>query len=113
MYKSKRSQATDIDTKTRQIVKERDGFRCCICGDTYRIELAHTIKSRSQGGLGNEKNLVCLCQKCHRIMDGKSKKGDEYRKRCIHWLEFNYGHIREDEITYKRNIGDKDYHVSK
>ena len=60
MYKSKRSKATDIDLKTRKLVKERDQM-CIFCGSTYGIELAHTSLSRSNGGLGSEKNLVCAC----------------------------------------------------
>lgn len=100
MYKSKRAKATDIDAQTRFNVHERDSYRCVICGDTYRIELAHTILSRSKGGLGNERNLVCLCQRCHRIMDSESEHGKDIRKRCIQWLEYNYGSIDKEEISY-------------
>ena len=99
MYKSKRSQATDIDLKTRKLVKERDQM-CIFCGSTYRIELADTILSRSNGGLGCEKNLVCACQRCHRIMDSESHKGKKLREIAIKYLERIYGHIDESEVKY-------------
>lgn len=99
MYKSKRSQATDIDLKTRKLVKERDQM-CIFCGSAYRIELAHTILSRSNGGLGSEKNLVCACQRCHRIMDSESPKGKKLREIAIKYLERIYGHIDESEVKY-------------
>lgn len=104
MYKSKRSQATDIPKDVRDSVKERDGFRCVMCGSTARIELAHVILSRSNGGLGIEENLACLCQRCHRIMDGESKKGKKIRRSVIHYLENFYGRIDINGIKYKKRI---------
>lgn len=102
MYKSKRSQATDIPKDVRDSVKERDGFRCVMCGSTARIELAHVILSRSNGGLGVEENLACLCQRCHRIMDGESKKGKKIRKSVTHYLEHLYGKIEYEKLRYKK-----------
>lgn len=103
MYKSKRSQATDIDLKTRKSVKERDQM-CIFCGSTYHIELAHTILSRSNGGLGSEKNLVCACQRCHRIMDSESPKGKKLREIAIKYLERIYGRIDEEDVRYSRDM---------
>lgn len=101
-YKSKRSRATDIDKDTRWNVKVRDDFSCIFCGSRYRIELAHTILSRSNGGLGIEQNLVCACQSCHRIMDSESDRGKILRKSAIHYLENIYGSITEEDVKYKK-----------
>lgn len=77
---------------------------CIFCGGTYRIELAHTILSRNNGGLGCEKNLVCACQRCHRIMDSESEKGKELRKIAIKYLERIYGRIDMEDVKYCGNM---------
>lgn len=62
---------TEIKPKVRERVYERDskeGAPCCIvCGRPNTIHIHHIVE-RSRGGLGIEKNLVCLCYRCHRIL---------------------------------------------
>lgn len=57
MYKSKRSQATDIPKSVKDNVWERNGRMCIFCGSPFAFPEAH-IYSRSQGGRGVEKTLL-------------------------------------------------------
>ena len=102
MYKTSRAQATDITNEVRQKVYERDKKLCIFCQSSWHIELAHTILSRSKGGLGIEQNLVCACQRCHKIMDSESEQGKRFRKSAIHYLENYYGKISEQDVKYGR-----------
>ena len=70
---SERKKNTDIDSRSRQEVHERDGFRCVYCGRMDKpIELANYI-SRAHGGKGVPRNLVSLCIDCHRLFDGTGR----------------------------------------
>lgn len=102
MYKTARAQATDITNEVRQRVYERDKKLCIFCQSSYRIELAHTILSRSKGGLGIEQNLVCACQRCHKIMDSESEQGRRFRHYAHHYLENHYGYLNKEDVKYGR-----------
>lgn len=45
-------------------VRDRDGYKCRICGSKDKLEVHH-IQFRSQGGSDTPDNLVCLCHDCH------------------------------------------------
>lgn len=52
-------------------VRDRDGYRCRVCGSSEKLEVHH-IRFRSQGGSDAPSNLVCLCHGCHgRLHAGK------------------------------------------
>ena len=63
--KSKRAKACDISKKVKDIVWERDGHRCIICGSYQAMPNSHYIR-RSQGGLGIPENIVTMCSRCSR-----------------------------------------------
>ena len=44
-------------------VLARDGYKCRHCG--WRQTSVHHVIFRSEGGLDEPWNLVCLCLKCH------------------------------------------------
>ena len=96
--KSKRSKACAISTKARQRVLERDNYHCVICGTTHNLTLAHIIP-RNRGGLGNEKNLVALCVRCHNQMDFTTNR-QEYLAHCKKYLKKFYGEVDIAEIKY-------------
>ena len=54
--------------KVKSEVYDRDGGQCVICGNT-NVE-AHHVVFRSQGGSDSLDNLVCLCNKHHRMAHG-------------------------------------------
>lgn len=71
--KSKRAKACDISKKVKDIVWERDGHKCIVCGSRYAFPNSHFIR-RSQGGLGIEENIVTMCQRCHMMYDQGSDR---------------------------------------
>lgn len=76
--------------KVKPIVKERDGYRCILCGRPY--EEIHHISYRSSAG-GNEiKNLCCLCWHCHRIKIHQGSCPKEYKKLLQQILSERYGY---------------------
>lgn len=62
--------------KLRQIIKERDKYTCCICGNSTSnepnllLEIDHKIPI-GKGGLTIEDNLQTLCWKCNRTKSDK------------------------------------------
>ena len=68
--KHKRTKATEIPPKVKQIVWERDGHRCIYCKRQVPVFFAnsHFVK-RSQGGLGIPENTVTACLDCHNCYD--------------------------------------------
>ena len=51
-------------TKTRQLVLERDGYRCQKCGKAGRLEVHHVIELGA-GGNNEQGNLTTFCRSCH------------------------------------------------
>ncbi len=49
----------------RQACFDRDGHRCRRCGSAHNLH-AHHVRRRSQGGAHDPRNLLTLCEKCHR-----------------------------------------------
>ena len=98
--KSKRAKACDITQKVKDIVWERDGGKCIICGSYQAMPNSHYIR-RSQGGLGIEENVVTMCQRCHRAYDqGPERKAIEtYTER---YLRSNYPDWNPEKLIYKK-----------
>ena len=100
MAKSKRAKACDITKKVKDIVWERDGHRCIICGDPHAMPNSHFIR-RSQGGLGIEENIVTMCQRCHRMYD----QGIERRvieTYTENYLRSKYPNWDRSKLIYKK-----------
>ena len=55
----------------REAVLHRDNYTCQCCGKKHvKLEVHHII-FRSMGGIDDERNLITLCEKCHKaIHDG-------------------------------------------
>ena len=55
----------------REAVLHRDNYTCQCCGKKHaRLEIHHII-FRSMGGTDDERNLITLCEKCHKaVHDG-------------------------------------------
>lgn len=98
--KSKRSKACDISPKVKKIVYERDGGICIICGIYGGIPNAHYIR-RSQGGLGIEENIGCLCPECHHDYDNGGKE-KEIGKTFKDYLQSKYPDWSEEKLYYRK-----------
>lgn len=52
----------------REAVLHRDNYTCQCCGKKHvRLEVHHII-FRSMGGTDDERNLITLCEKCHKMI---------------------------------------------
>lgn len=100
MPKSKRAKACDISKKVKDIVWERDGHCCIICGSFNAMPNSHFIR-RSQGGLGIEENIVTMCMRCHSMYDqGSDRRAIEaYTER---YLKSKYPDWDREKLIYKK-----------
>jgi RNA-directed DNA polymerase len=51
--------------QVRQEILARDGYRCVKCGETTELEVHHRQRKAS-GGSMHPKNLITLCESCHK-----------------------------------------------
>lgn len=51
--------------KTRQFIKDRDGWRCTKCGKAGVLEVHHLQSPFFGGPMWDLANLRTLCKKCH------------------------------------------------
>jgi len=104
--RSKRTKATDISAKVKQVVWERDGGRCVVCGNSHNImPNAHYI-ARAHGGLGIEQNIVTLCtnlteNKCHHRYDNTDEHG-EIKEIIKQYLISKYPNWENVKLIYDR-----------
>lgn len=73
-----------------------------MCHKTVREESACChIVPRSHGGLGVEKNIITLCQDCHRKYD-TSPNRSEMSREFTRYLESFYGPITKKDVVYDK-----------
>lgn len=104
--KHRQTKETDISTKVKIKVWERDNHRCIYCKTlvTWHYACCHYIP-RSAGGLGIEENIFTACENCHRKQDNglntlyydeKAKKylksiyGEGWNEKKLIYRKFNY-----------------------
>lgn len=97
----KRTRATNIKTRVKRTVEERDGGCCIFCGRRGRGE-AHVIP-RSHGGLGVEQNLITVCRECHFQMDDTIARPLFLELAKKHLKKF-YPDWTTDSVIYKKGI---------
>lgn len=98
--KSRRAKACDITKKVKDIVWERDGGKCIICGSPYAFPNSHFIR-RSQNGKGIPENIVTMCPTCHRMYDqGSDRRAIEaYTEK---YLKEHYPNWDRNQLIYKK-----------
>lgn len=97
---SKLTKATDINAKTRKLVKERDGNRCIFCGSNYGIQICH-YRPRSALGLGIKENLFCGCYECHYQLDHTTSRAAMLAWAKV-YLDRYYPEFSDKDRTYKK-----------
>lgn len=103
--KHKRTLATDIPPKIKQIVWERDNHRCIFCKRLVPVECAnaHYIK-RSQGGLGiTPENIFTACPFCHDKEDF-GHDALKYREFVKKYLSSKHEGWSEDKLYYRKGV---------
>ena len=98
----KQTRALSISKAVKQIVYARDGGCCVLCGSPYGQPNAHYI-ARSQGGLGVEKNVVTLCEWCHREYD-QTYKRKSLRADLRVYLQSKYPDWDEKKLVYGKGM---------
>lgn len=92
---------TRIPRKVKEAVYIRDRGLCVLCerpGDP----VAHVVR-RSQGGLGIERNIVCLCQSCHREYDeGRPEARQHDYVRIVAYLKSFYPDWNRNDMIYRK-----------
>lgn len=97
-----RTKKTNIQTKTKRIVFDRDNGCCILCGDPVYEGLANAhIVPRSKGGLGIEQNIVTLCPECHRAFD-QSVKRKEIESQIIEYITSIYPNWSKNDMIYRK-----------
>ena len=98
--KTKRAKACDIPKRVKDIVWERDGHKCIICGSYQAMPNSHYIR-RSQGGMGIPENIVTMCSLCHSMYDqGIDREAIATYTR--NYLRKRYPDWDETKLTYKK-----------
>lgn len=103
--KGARAKACDISPKTKEIVWQRDGGRCVVCGANYPVAPnAHYI-SRAHGGLGVPENIVTLCWKCHHDFDNGPSKARrvEIGETIENYLRHRYPDWDKEKLIFKKD----------
>ena len=54
-----------LDDKTREIVFERDGYQCVLCGSTEALQWSHLISRTKTAVRWDPINSTCMCARCH------------------------------------------------
>lgn len=104
---SKRAKATQISTKVKTAVYDRDNGLCVVCGRPGYPN-AHYIP-RSAGGLGIEENIVTLCMECHDRFDfGDGETMAGIGDRIREYLMEHYPEWDEEKLVYRKYGGEID-----
>lgn len=96
----RRTKALAITKAVKDLVWERDGHECVICGSHQALPEAHYI-SRAQGGLGIEENIVTLCRHCHDRYDNSPQRA-ELREVLRDYLKGLYPGWDELKLIYRK-----------
>lgn len=108
--RSKRAKATEFDSRTRELIRQRDRYQCLFCrlgkyGKSecdWMQDIMHYI-NRSAGGLGVEQNGVVGCRFHHNLLDNGNKG---YRKEMLEdmkeYLQSIYPDWNEEELYYRK-----------
>lgn len=107
-----RTKNLGITTRTKEEVAERDSFAgwpCCIvCGlpapvnNRLAFSNAHYI-SRSQGGLGVERNILTLCPGCHVRYDQTTER-ETLKAFFGRYLKSKYPDWDESTLVYQKEM---------
>lgn len=117
MRRSMRSRKTDISTKVRMRVYDRDDNTCIFCRAGYhapaedRLQgdmgyglrtVAHFI-GRGRGGLGIEENLATVCVTHHQLLDnGSHGERPEMMEIFEDYLRSEYPEWSREIVEYRK-----------
>lgn len=93
---------TDIPTKVKKVVHQRDSECCIKCGIyvTWNYACAHIVP-RTSGGLGIEQNIVTLCSDCHYLYDKTESRSMLYDY-FVEYLTGIYPDWEREKMIFKK-----------
>ena len=75
--------------RVRQVVLDRDKWRCVICSRRGRLEVDHIIPMRNGGAVYELSNLQTLCRApCHFDKTAKENAAEPESEERAEWREF-------------------------
>lgn len=81
------------DKQIYQMIVENEPY-CQLCGSTQYLHIHH-IYYRSQLGKTVPKNLIRLCDKCHRLVHSNKRK---YQPMLLEKQYEKYGKFEKEEV---------------
>ena len=82
-----------IPRKTLNLVVERDEETCVSCGSL--ATQVHHIIFKSHSGSNDERNLILLCNQCHRNAHDNEPYWRDYFIKCN---EVHYGKLTKEDL---------------
>lgn len=76
-----------FSTKTKERVRKRAWFACCLCKRISMSLEVHHIVPEEDGGPNSEENAAPLCASCHRAFGGNRDLQPRMRAMRDHWYE--------------------------
>ena len=89
----------DFSEKTKQKVKERAHFRCCLCRKALATQVHHIIP-KEEGGPNTEDNAAPLCATCHDLYGQNPDMRKFIRQSRDFWYDFcdRQSPLRAEEV---------------
>jgi len=101
MKSPKTSLMKKLDDVWKVVIKERDGYKCQVCGRTDTLNSHHIIGKRNKVTRWEMDNGICLCTS-HHVFGLKSAHQSPIW--FAEWLKearpVEYGHLKEIENNY-------------
>ena len=97
MSKDRKKLVKELDNVFGDYIKERDGFKCCICGITEenaRIDPGHLISRVNMSTRFDEKNCFAQCR-------GHNFSHEHHPEVMTQWFIHKFGMQEYDLLVYK------------
>lgn len=95
VYHPKEGDMPEDWAEIREIVLDRDGYRCQACWIRHKRHpnrlQAHHILPRSEGGTNDLHNLCTLCHVCHDLIEPYSRQLPSVRAIRRFWKDYETG----------------------
>ena len=89
----RRKKPIRISRIIRSSVIDRDNKQCVLCGG--KQEQIHHVMLKSHSGNNTSKNLVCVCNRCHRMIHANEKK---YFTILFNILQHDYKDLKIEDM---------------
>lgn len=85
-----------LDREFSKYIRERDGWRCVLCGSMDRPECGHVFPRYARSTRWDKDNAFCMCHKCNQDHESDPKPYYE-------WYKKRFGPDAFDALRRKHN----------